>query len=116
MRHKIVGRKLSRPTGHRISMYYNLARELINHEKITTTEPKAKEVRGVAHKIITLGISGSLHARRQALAMIEDKKIIDKVFEELATRYKDRNGGYTRILKLGPRVGDGALMVQIELV
>lgn len=116
MRHRIAGTKLSRPTQHRMSMYYNLVTELLNHERITTTEPKAKEIRGMTDKIITLGKSGSLHARRQALSVITDKKVVDKVFDELATRYAQRNGGYTRILKLGPRYGDGASMAQIELV
>lgn len=116
MRHKIAGTKLSRPTQHRMLMYYNLVTELLKHEKITTTEPKAKEIRGMTEKVITLGKTGSLHARRQALVMTTDKKVVDKVFNELATRYAQRNGGYTRILKLGPRFGDGASMAQIELV
>jgi len=116
MRHKIVGRRLSRPTGHRMAMYYNLASELIKHEKITTTEPKAKELRGITDKIITLGKANSLHSRRQALAMVGNTKIIDKVFNDLGPRYAQRGGGYTRIYKLGPRRGDAAPMVQIELV
>ena len=116
MRHRIVGRKLSRPTGHRMAMYYNLTTELLKHEKITTTHAKAKEVRSIAEKVITLGKAGSLHTRRQALAMIKDKKVVDKVFDELAKRYADRSGGYTRTFKLGPRIGDGAPMAQIELV
>lgn len=116
MRHRISGRKLSRPTQHRMAMYYNLTRELLKLEKITTTEAKAKEVRGITDKVITLGKTGSLHARRQALAMTGDKKVIDKVFNDIAPRYAQRKGGYTRILKLGPRLGDCAPMVQIELV
>ena len=116
MRHRIAGKKLSRPTHHRMSMYYNLTSELLTHEKITTTEAKSKEVRGFTDKMITLGKTGSIHARRQALAMSGNKKIIDKVFNDLAQRYAQRSGGYTRTLKLGPRVGDGAPMVQIELV
>ena len=116
MRHRIAGRKLSRPTQHRMSMYYNLVTELLKHERISTTEPKAKEIRGMTEKIITLGKTGSVHARRQALGMTSDKKVVDKVFNDLANRYAQRNGGYTRILKLGPRYGDGAPMVQIELV
>ena len=116
MRHRIAGKKLSRPTEHRMAMYYNLVSELLKHERVTTTEAKAKEVRGITEKVITLGKSGNLHARRQALAMAGDKKVVDKVFNELTTRYAQRSGGYTRILKLGPRLGDGAPMAQIELV
>ena len=116
MRHRVAGRKLSRPTGHRMAMYYNLSTELLKFGKITTTEAKAKEIRSITEKIITLGKVGSLHARRQALAMVKDEKVVHKVFSELATGYANRNGGYTRILKLGHRLGDGAPMVQIELV
>jgi large subunit ribosomal protein L17 len=116
MRHRIAGTKLSRPTEHRMAMFYNLTTELLKHERITTTEAKAKEVRGITEKVITLGKTGSLHARRQALVMAGDKKVVDKVFGELATRYAQRSGGYTRILKLGPRFGDAAPMAQIELV
>ena len=116
MRHRIAGRSLSRPTGHRMAMCYNLTTDLLRYEKITTTHAKAKEVRSIAEKVITLGKAGSLHARRQALAIIRDKKVVDKVFGELATRYAGRNGGYTRTLKLGPRVGDAAPIAQIELV
>jgi len=99
-----------------MAMYYNLTTELLKYEKIITTQAKAKETRGIAEKIITLGKAGSLHARRQALAMINDKKVAEKVFNELAPRYANRTGGYTRILKLGPRRGDGAPMAQLELV
>ena len=116
MRHRVAGRKLSRPTGHRMAMYYNLTTDLLKYEKIVTTQAKAKEVRGIAEKVITLGKAGSLHARRQALAMISNKEVVGKVFDELAPRYADRSGGYTRILKLGPRLGDGAPMAQLELV
>ena len=116
MRHRIAGRKLSRPTGHRMAMYYNLTTELLKHERIITTEAKAKEVRGIAEKVITLGKAGSLHARRQALTMIDDQKVVGKVFDELAPRYADRSGGYTRVLKLSPRLGDGAPMALLELV
>ncbi|MFC1924892.1 50S ribosomal protein L17 [Chloroflexota bacterium] len=116
MRHRIDGRKLSRPTAHRMAMYYNLTTDLLKYEKIVTTHPKAKEIQRITEKVITLGKAGSLHARRQALTTVKDKKVIDKVFDELASRYADRNGGYTRIFKLGPRIGDGAPMAQIELV
>jgi len=97
-------------------MYRNLVTDLLNHEKITTTEAKAKEVRGLAEKMITLGKQGRLQSRRQALAFITDKKVTEKIFAELAPRYAERPGGYTRIVKLGPRLGDGAPMVQLELV
>ena len=116
MRHKIAGTKLSRPTGHRRALYRNLVTDLLNYEKITTTEAKAKEVRSFAEKMITLGKTGGLHSQRQALSFIFDKKVVDKVFSGLASRYAVRPGGYTRITKLGPRLGDGAPMVQIELV
>jgi len=97
-------------------MYRNLVTDLLGYEKIITTEAKAKEVRGLAEKMITLGKRGELHARRQALSFIMDKKVTDKVFDELASRYAERPGGYSRIIKLGPRLGDGAAMVQLELV
>jgi len=116
MRHKIAGRKLSRPTGHRRAMFRNLVTDLLNYESITTTEAKAKEVRGLAEKMITLGKDGELHSRRRALSFIIDKKVAEKVFAELAQRYARRPGGYTRIAKLGPRLGDGAPMVKLELV
>lgn len=116
MRHKVAGRKLGRDTGHRRAMYRNLVTDLLGYEKITTTEAKAKEVRGLAEKMITLGKEGGLNSRRQALSFIIDKKIAEKVFTELAPRYAERSGGYTRITKLGPRLGDSAAMVQLELV
>ncbi len=97
-------------------MYRNLVTDLLRYEKITTTEAKAKEISGMAEKMITIGKEGSLHARRRALAVIMDKKVVEKTFSELATRYADRPGGYTRILKLGPRRGDGASMARLELV
>ena len=116
MRHRVAGRKLSRPTGHRRAMYRNLVTDLLGYEKITTTEAKAKEVRSLAEKMITLGKKGGLHSRRRAMSFILDEKIAEKVFTELAPRYVERPGGYTRITKLGPRLGDGAPMVQLELV
>jgi large subunit ribosomal protein L17 len=97
-------------------MFRNLVTDLLSYEKITTTEAKAKEVRGLAEKMITLGKDGGLNSRRQALSFIIDKKVTDKVFSELAPRYAERPGGYTRITKLGPRLGDNAPMVQLELV
>ncbi len=116
MRHKVAGRKLGRSSAHRKALFRNLVTDLLNHEKITTTEAKAKEVRGLAERMITLGKQGGLHSRRQALSFILDEKVADKVFVELAPRYAERPGGYTRITKLGPRLGDGAPMVQLELV
>src|SRR5687767_3178663 len=116
MRHGIDGRKFSRPTGHRLAMYRNQVRDLLRHEQIVTTEEKAKEVRRVADRIITLGKDGTLHARRQALRFVTDDVVVGKVFDELATRYSARPGGYTRIIKLGPRLGDGARMATLELV
>jgi len=116
MAHRIAGRKLGRPQGHRLALFKNLVTELLRHERITTTEAKAKEVRGLAERVITLGKDGSLHARRQALRMVTDKGVVRKVFDELAPRYAARPGGYTRIIKLGNRLGDGAPMVILELV
>lgn len=116
MRHKIAGRKLGRSSAHRKALFRNLVTDLLNYEKITSTEAKAKEIRGLAEKMITLGKKGGLTSRRQALAYILDEKIAAKVFNELAPRYAERPGGYTRIIKLGPRLGDGAHMVRIEMV
>ena len=116
MRHQIAGRKLSRTTAHRTALYSNLVADLFRHEKIVTTEAKAKEVRGLAEKMVTLGKEGSLASRRRALAFVTDKKVVDKVFGELAPRYTKRPGGYTRIIKLGSRLGDRAPMVQLEMV
>jgi len=116
MRHKVAGRKLGRSSDHRKALYRNLVTDLLNYEKITSTEAKAKEIRSLAERMITLGKEGGLHSRRQALSFILDKKVTEKLFNELAPRYAERPGGYTRIIKLGPRLGDGAPMAQIELV
>jgi len=116
MRHKVAGRSLGRASGHRKAMFRNLVTDLFAYEKITTTEAKAKEVRGMTEKMVTLGKNGGLDARRQVLAFIYDKKVVDKVFNDIAPRFAERPGGYTRITKLGPRLGDGATMVQLELV
>jgi large subunit ribosomal protein L17 len=116
MRHKVAGRNLSRSTEHRWALYRNQVTALLDHEKVTTTEAKAKEVRSLAEKMITLAKDGRLASRREALAFITDKKVVDKLFAEIAPGYADRSGGYTRLLKLGPRPGDSAPMVQIELV
>ena len=116
MRHNIKGRSLGRVSGHRKAMFRNLVTALLEHEKIVTTEAKAKEVRGIAEKIITLGKKSGLHSYRQALTFITNKKVTEKVFSVLGPRYQERAGGYTRITKLEPRLGDNAPMVQLELV
>jgi len=116
MRHRVAGRKLSRPTDHRMLMYRNLVTDLLQYEKIVTTEAKAKEVSGLTEKMITLGKKGDLHARRQALAFVVDEKVVAKLFGEIADSYAERTGGYTRITRLGPRHGDAAPMAQLELV
>lgn len=116
MRHGVSGRKFDRNTGHRTAMFRNLVQELLRHGRIRTTEPKAKEIRPMAEKIITLGKDGTVHARRQARRFIYDPDVVAHVFSEVAPRYADRPGGYTRIVKLGPRTGDGAPMALIELV
>ena len=116
MRHKVSGRALGRDSSHRKAMFRNLVTDLLGYEKITTTEAKAKEVRGLAEKMITLGKKGGLHSFRRAQTFVIDDGVVKKVFEELAPRYAERAGGYTRITKLGPRLGDGAPVVQLELV
>ncbi|SHJ66932.1 large subunit ribosomal protein L17 [Dethiosulfatibacter aminovorans DSM 17477] len=109
-------RKLGRPSDQRMAMLRNMTASLIENGRIQTTDTRAKEVRKFAEKMVTLGKRGDLHARRQALSFIYDKNTVAKLFEEVAPKYEDRNGGYTRILKIGPRRGDGAEMVIIELV
>ena len=116
MRHGIAGRKLGVTSSHRLAMFRNMAHALLKHEQITTTLPKAKELRPVAEKLITLGKRGGLHARRQAYAHLRDDVIVAKLFGALAERYKSRAGGYTRVLKAGVRYGDAASMAVIELV
>ena len=116
MRHRIAGRKLSRPTDQRLALFRGQVTDLLRYEKLRTTEAKAKEVRPLAERIITLGKDGSLHSRRRALRFVTDPKVVRKVFEDIGPRYADRHGGYTRIVKLGPRPGDGAPMAQLELV
>lgn len=116
MRHGIAGRKLGVTASHRAAMFRNMAVALLKHEQITTTLPKAKELRPVAEKLITLGKRGGLHARRQAHAVLRDEVIVSKLFAALAERYKERQGGYTRVLKAGMRYGDAADMAVIELV
>ena len=116
MRHRVAGRRLNRSTGMRRALFRNLLSELIRHERIRTTEAKARAIRGDAEKIMTLAKRGDLHARRQVLRTITDPGLVKKLFDELAPRYEDRPGGYTRMLKLGPRRGDAAAMVLLELV
>ena len=116
MRHGVAGRKLSVTSTHRLAMFRNMAVALIKHEQITTTLPKAKELRPVAERLITLGKRGGLHARRQAYAQLRDDTIVKKLFDTLATRYQSRSGGYTRVMKAGMRYGDAADMAIIELV
>jgi large subunit ribosomal protein L17 len=116
MRHGMSGRKLNRTSSHRKAMFVNMAVSLLTHEQIKTTLPKAKELRRVADKMITLGKRGNLHARRQAVSVLKDRALVGKLFSTLADRYKERNGGYTRVLRAGYRYGDSAPMAIIELV
>lgn len=116
MRHRKKGRRLGRTSSHRKALFSNLATALFRHERIKTTQAKAKELRRAAEKLITLAKRGDLHARRNAAKTVHDHEVLKKLFNELGQRYADRNGGYTRILKLGPRLKDGAFMVFIELV
>ncbi|MCV0416098.1 MAG: 50S ribosomal protein L17 [Brevundimonas sp.] len=116
MRHGAAYRKLGRTTSHRTAMFANMAASLIKHEQITTTLPKAKELRPFVEKLVTLGKKGDLHARRQAISQVRDVTQVGKLFETLAPRYSERNGGYIRIMKAGFRHGDNAPMAVIEFV
>lgn len=116
MRHLKTGRKLNRSASHRLALMRNLVTSLFRHERIQTTDPKAKELRGWADHVITLGKEGTLHARRQAIGIVQDEGLVRKVFDSLVPRYKDRPGGYTRIVKVGWRHGDGAPLSLIELL
>jgi len=116
MRHQRSGKKLGRDSAHRRSLYANLTAELIEHERIKTTVTKAKAVKPIAEQMITLGRRGDIHARRQAVAFLGSKDIVHKLFAELGPRYAERPGGYSRIVRLGPRPGDSAEMVYLELV
>lgn len=116
MRHNKSGRRLGRNSSHRLAMMRNLVTSLVEHEKITTTDARAKELRKVAEKMITLGKRGDLHARRQAARVLRSTKAVGKLFEMIAPRFKERPGGYTRIIKLGTRAGDQAALVRIEFV
>ena len=116
MRHRLRGRSFSRTSGHRKAMFDNLCHALLKHEQITTTLPKAKDLRPVVERLITLGKRGGLHARRQLIATLQDAKLADKVMTTLAERYKTRAGGYTRVMRAGMRYGDAAPMAVVELV
>ena len=116
MRHRKSGRQLSRNSSHRWALMRNLVTALLRDEKIQTTDPKAKELRRWTDRVITLGKAGSLHARRQALGIVQDKAVVRKLFDTIAPRFKSRAGGYTRIIKIGQRRGDAAQMSLIELV
>lgn len=116
MRHRKSGRKLNMSPSHRSAMMRNIVTSLLEHERISTTVPKAKEARRVAEKMITLGKRGDLHARRQALSYIRSKDIVAKLFDQLSEQYADRQGGYTRIIRTGVRTGDAAPMAILELV
>lgn len=116
MRHGVSGRKLNRTSSHRKAMFNNMAHALVKHEQIKTTLPKAKDLRPIVEKLVTLGKRGGLHARRQILASLKDEKMAEKLLTVIAERYKSRNGGYTRVLKAGFRYGDMAPMAIIEFV
>lgn len=116
MRHNKSGRRLGRTTSHRVAMFRNMVTSLLSNERIVTTDAKAKEIRCVAEKMITLGKRGDLHAHRQAASYIREKSVVTKLFSTIAPRYLNRQGGYTRIIKLGQRSGDAASMSVIELV
>ncbi len=116
MKHRIKGKKLNRTSSHRKALFKNMAQALIKHEQIITTLPKAKTMKPIIDKLITLGKKGSLHARRQAFSHLRDNNIVSKLFGDLAARYADRQGGYSRVLKAGFRYGDAAAMAVLELV
>src|SRR5919201_807273 len=116
MRHQRAGRKLGRDHAHRKALYANLTGSLIEHGRIRTTLAKAKEVRPIAEQMVTVGRRGDIHARRQALAFLRTQEVVHRLFSEVAPRFRERPGGYTRIVKLGPRQGDAAEMVYLELV
>jgi len=116
MRHQVKGRKLRRPTAHRRALLRNLVTSFLDKERIRTTLAKAKEVRPLAEKMITLGRRGTLHARRQVLAFVKKEAVVTKIFDDLGPRFGQRPGGYSRIIKLGRRMGDGAQLAMLELV
>lgn len=116
MRHQVKGRKLRRPTAHRMAMLRNLVTSFLEKERVRTTLAKAKEARPLAEKMVTLGKKGTLHARRQVMAFVRKEGVVTKVFDDLGPRFSQRPGGYSRIVKLGRRVGDGAQMAMLELI
>ena len=116
MKHRIKGKKLNRSSSHRKALFKNMAQAIIKHEQIITTLPKAKTMKPIIDKLITLGKKGSLHARRQAFSQLRDNNMVSKLFGDLATRYAERQGGYSRVLKAGYRYGDAAAMAVLELV
>jgi large subunit ribosomal protein L17 len=116
MRHRVKGRKLRRPTAHRLALLRNLVTSFLDKERVRTTLAKAKEARPLAEKMITLGKKGSLPARRQAMAFVRKESVVTKLFDDLGPRFGQRPGGYSRIIKLGPRAGDGASMALLELI
>ncbi len=116
MKHRIKGKKLNRSSSHRKALFKNMAQAIIKHEQIITTLPKAKTMKPIIDKLITLGKKGSIHARRQAFSQIRDNDMVSKLFGDLATRYANRQGGYSRVLKAGFRYGDAAAMAVLELV
>ncbi|OGR18468.1 MAG: 50S ribosomal protein L17 [Desulfobacterales bacterium GWB2_56_26] len=116
MRHRKAGKRLGRTSSHRMAMFRNMVTSLFEHERIVTTTEKAKEVRPIAEKLITLAKKGDLHARRQALSFIRSKSVVEKLFTDIKEKFLERNGGYTRILQTGVRKGDAASMAIIELV
>jgi len=116
MRHAVAGRKLNRPTGHRLALYRNLVTDLLRYERLTTTVAKARANRPIAEKVLTLGKTDSVHHRRLAAAQLFDAKIVQKLFDVLGPRFNERPGGYTRVIRLGRRLGDAAEIAVIELV
>lgn len=116
MRHRVAMRKLGRPTGHRLALIRNLMTDLIRHERLQTTEPKAAELRREVERLIGTARGGDLHARRQVMSKLYDEEVVRKLFTDIVPRYENRAGGFTRTFKLMPRRGDGAPMAQIELV
>lgn len=116
MKHGVSGRRFDMPTAQRIAMFRSLVTQVLKHDSIQTTEARAKEVKPLVDKMVTLGKRGTLHARRQALAYIYEPAVVERLFDEIAPRYATRPGGYTRVMKIGPRKGDGAMMTQLELV
>jgi large subunit ribosomal protein L17 len=116
MKHSVAGRRFDMPTAQRIAMFRNLVTQVLKHDSIQTTEARAKEVKPLVDKMVTLGKRGTLHARRQALAYVYEPDVVERLFDDIAPRYTTRAGGYTRVMKIGPRKGDGAMMAQLELV